>query len=249
MTTNDDASECGTMSTVNFSTRRFEHYHILVHGGKGSSDAGNFSLVIQESRHESCAIAAGPISVEETGVSILASNSPSELVGDDKDLCENGTSFDGFGLWHRVIGTGGSLVASACVPGLNAKVSVATGSCDQLECVASENNCDGAEVAWPSRRGTIYFIFLQDVKQTSRDFNLRLEQDDCPVAKERPAQNSKELDSTAGRNNAVASACGIFALSPGVWYFVEGRGSDITASTCDEGTTFDTRISVSGRSL
>lgn len=245
VTTNDDASECGTMSTVNFATRRWERYYILVHGGKDSSDAGNFVLSIQESRHESCAIAAGPVSVEDNGVAVVTSISPMELLGGNKNLCENGTHFDGFGFWHSVIGTGGPLVASTCFrSGSYAKVYVATGSCDQLECVPGGEYCDGSEVVWASRKGTIYFVFLQNVERTSRDVELWLGQAECPVAKELSVQNTKELDSTVGRVSIDASACDIFAQSPGVWYVMEGRGSDITASTCDEGTTFDTRISV-----
>ena len=51
------------------------------------------------------------------------------------------------------------------------------------------------------------------------------------------------VGSTVGKVNANASPCTL-AESPGIWYVVEGRGSNSIASTCHEGTVLDTRISV-----
>ncbi len=43
----------------------------------------------------------------------------------------------------------------------------------------------------------------------------------------------------------AAPSCGTATVtSPGVWYKVRGTGSTMTATTCSEGTTYDTKISV-----
>ncbi|MCE9595911.1 MAG: hypothetical protein K8S98_17115 [Planctomycetes bacterium] len=42
----------------------------------------------------------------------------------------------------------------------------------------------------------------------------------------------------------TAPACGPVLTAPGVWYSVTGTGFAMTATTCDPGTTYDTRLSV-----
>lgn len=78
---------------------------------------------------------------------------------------------------------------------------------------------------------------------------------DCPQL-DPPANDECEFaqaiavpSSTAGytffaTDDSSAPECGLPITSPGVWYTVVGTGGTLTASTCDVGTDFDTKLHV-----
>jgi hypothetical protein len=69
-------------------------------------------------------------------------------------------------VWHRVVGTGGTMYATTCGPGtvFNARIIVYQGVCSRLSCVAHNDigGCGsggtGPLLSWPSTAGAVYQI-------------------------------------------------------------------------------------------
>jgi hypothetical protein len=74
-----------------------------------------------------------------------------------------------------------------------------------------------------------------------------IENDFCEIATKLEAPQNGGITSVFGTtNNATVDDvpfCGLSnSISSPVWYSLEGRGSNVTASLCSESTTFDTQI-------
>ena len=81
----------------------------------------------------------------------------------DTMRCGNAYAHDSAGLWYTVTGTGGGITASLCgLENYDTQLSVWTGSCSSLECVAGNDDSCGlrSSVTWGSITGQEYYVFV-----------------------------------------------------------------------------------------
>jgi hypothetical protein len=172
---------------------------------------------------------------------------------------------DSSGVWYVVNGTSSNLltayadfeVETNCksTRGASAQVSVFRGStygCSKLDCVDFIDFCDPGSKAtasqWLSDPGETYYLFVQ-VSENS-PFTLKLEESTLQVPDRcEDSVGTSIASSVLGSTmNATADDLGecstISAETPTVFFMVNGTGSDITASTCNEGTNFATGITI-----
>jgi len=175
-----------------------ETYYILVQGMGPSS--------IQLSREFSLSISS--VEVPENDMCVNAEtidlssrfqvSSATHLASQDQsigrasigDICD--TISMGGDLWYRVFGTGSILHASTCNPQTNfdSQISVyashsSTSECDELECVASNDDIDVCEsnprasnISWFAEEGVLYMIQIHGFGRSAGEFVLTVESDD-----------------------------------------------------------------------
>ncbi len=68
--------------------------------------------------------------------------------------------------------------------------------------------------------------------------------DDCGTAEAISVNGATATANTALANDDVTDFCGTSTPAQGVWYVVTGTGNTMTASTCNAGSDFDTKIQV-----
>ncbi len=56
--------------------------------------------------------------------------------------------------------------------------------------------------------------------------------------------SSSVFGDTSAASDDFAPFCGTSLSAPGVWYIIEGTGTNLTVSTCDESTAYDTKLNV-----
>lgn len=178
-------------------------------------------------------------------------------------LC-TGIAPQGKGVWYTITGTGGAITLSTCSTAtlFDTQISVYTGACTALSCVAANNNDDACSsggayragrkstVTFNSVFGTVYRILVAGTVSASGAFSLSVT---CAVA---PPPNdacataipvacgSTTSGTTVGSTADAVGSCGGFALNTagGVWYSVAGNGGMITVSLC--GSAYDTKLGV-----
>jgi hypothetical protein len=145
------------------------------------------------------------------------------------------------------------MTATTCDPNTNFETAIAifNGTCDNLECIRdTESNPCGLQSAesWNSIEGGLYYILVHGSGVGDFGLSVALENYICPSAERIPTGESTNsfmfTGSTAEAAIADASVCGLAVQSPGAWYVLKGNGRNIIASTCNEGTSFDTRLSI-----
>ena len=166
------------------------------------------------------------------------------------------------GVWYRTTGTGDPLLASTCSDDttFDTVVSVYSGPCTSLECVAANDDAPdwnpclfsdlSSSVSWDTISGQEYLVHVSGFgSNTSGNFTLEVQP---------PPQPTNDLCSNAlfiagsfegttfSATRDTAPACnGQTITSPGVWFRRNGNGARFRAHTCNVlGTTFDTKISV-----
>jgi hypothetical protein len=181
VTTNDDARECGTNSTVNFATSRFERYYILLHGASSSS-SGDFLLSIEESLHDSCEDALGardfPFSVR------TSLGADGGLIDNAIPPCGSAANVVGRDFWLSVIGRNERLLASTCssFSDFDTQFSIFTGACGNLSCVAGNDDVSNpnrdcgktSEGSWFGEVAVSYHILVHCFQGDSGPFHSPL---------------------------------------------------------------------------
>lgn len=177
-------------------------------------------------------------------------------------LC-TGIAPQGKGVWYTITGTGGTITLSTCSTAtlFDTQISVYTGACAALTCVAGNNN-DGAcsqGGAYPAGRkstvtfnsvfGTVYRVLVAGTVSASGAFSLSVT---CGVAgppndacanSNLVACGSTTTGSTVGSTIDAVATCGTtLNTAGGVWYRVVGNGGMITVSLCGSG--YDTKVGV-----
>lgn len=178
-------------------------------------------------------------------------------------LC-TGIAPQGKGVWYTITGTGGAITLSTCSTAtlFDTQISVYTGACTALTCVAANNN-DGACTsggAYPAGRkstvtfnsvfGTVYRILVAGTVSASGAFSLSVTCAVAPPPNDACANSilvacgSTTTGSTVGSTADAVGSCGGFTLNTagGVWYRVVGNGGMITVSLCGSG--YDTKLGV-----
>jgi len=177
-------------------------------------------------------------------------------------LC-TGIAPQGKGVWYTITGTGGTITLSTCSTAtlFDTQISVYTGACGALSCVAANNNSSACTSggAYPAARkstvtfnsvfGTVYRILVSGTVSASGAFSLSVT---CGVAGPPNdacansilvACGSTTTGSTVGSTVDAVTGCA-FSLNTagGVWYRVVGNGGMITVSLC--GSAYDTKLGV-----
>eukprot|EP00980_Cylindrotheca_fusiformis_P002182 scaffold499_cov120-Cylindrotheca_fusiformis.AAC.5 len=160
------------------------------------------------------------------------------------------------GRWFAVSGTGSGLEASTCSSGtdLDTEISIFSGSCDALECIAGTGEslpCDeGGSVVWESEPGEDYFIYVSGRGSRVGEFWLTLTEIDlkgtrCSTAQFFEFSDSLEISgSTKSGSHEIFKVGGEVGSARGFWYELVGTGHRLQVSTCKSEQDYDSRVSV-----
>jgi len=157
------------------------------------------------------------------------------------------------GVWYKINGTDGTMTASLCGSSYDTDIAIFSGQPDSLSCVSSNDNFCGnqSQVSWYGFTGVSYYIRINGNSYQTGSFTLTTTcasapppNDDCAGAKfininSNNVVTGSTTPATIGNDGAVA--CGTLTAA-GVWYYVNGDGTQITASLC--GSSYDTYLSV-----
>jgi hypothetical protein len=252
VTGNDDF--CGLQSLTLLRSVPNQTYYVLVYGF--DTETGNFNLELAcESMpaNDDC-IDAAPLTCGNTEL-----GSTQGAVIDNTPLC-NGLAQSAPGVWYSFTGDGNVATLSTCsiLTTFDTRLSVFTGSCTGLTCVLE--NDDAAclfgsrfsEASFLTTNGEQYYVLVHGFGGQTGDFALSLNCAPLPAA---PANdlvaNAQTIicgdslgGTTIGATTDTFPDCGMLVGAPGVWYEFIGTGDEITLSTCDSNTDFDTQLGV-----
>jgi hypothetical protein len=245
----DNVSEEETSIELTWITEAGAPYFLVVHG-LDVEQAGDFLLDVHSPPANNLCTQAFDVPADgsiQAGTTIGA-------CGRGINLGACGRNIDAAGVWYSVQGTGNQMVASTCntKSTFGLQTLVLTGSCDDLECVIFDEEVCGAQsaVSWFSDRDTVYDLFVQGFNPGSDgDFELTVQElipdfsDGCETALPFEVNGEAILGSTT---KATLDDAGICAntTSPGVWYVINGTGTDLAASACNPGTNFPADLTV-----
>ena len=177
---NDDSPGCAAGSSeLALDVTQGNCYKIRL-GGSALGQTGTGNLTITCVGNDTCpsattlSVPAGPSGVTIDGATLNATA--------DAGLPVCGPAFDSPGVWYSVTGTGGQMTASLCAgASYDSRVSVFSGSCGALSCVANANDtCASQEsVSWCSALGVSYKILVSGVGGQDGTFTLNVSSDDC----------------------------------------------------------------------
>ncbi|MBX2927623.1 MAG: T9SS type A sorting domain-containing protein [Saprospiraceae bacterium] len=163
------------------------------------------------------------------------------------------------GVWYTITGTGGLVTLTTCstTSNFDTQISVYSGACTALTCVASNDNdaaCSNffrrlSTVSFNTTFGTVYRIMVSGKLGAAGTFTLNATcaavgppNDACagaiPVACGSTTTGSTALAGV----DAVGTCITTLNTAPGVWYSVTGNGGAITVSLC--GSSYDTKVGV-----
>jgi len=243
---------CGDNGSVSWKTEIEEIYHIYVSGR--SSRVGDFVLTIKDVPVLDGYACDGSIPLDQGSTSMKSNttNAPSELVG----LCYGTSAVRG--VWHSFVGTGNTMKISVCneETDFDAQISMFTGSCDGLSCIAhtgsrcGENN----EILITTHVGVTYYIFVHGPDSFSiGNYLLTIDEteinDSCGTASILDLTSSAQyFGSTLSASNSTAIGCSgseeLISESAALWYTFSGTGEIITFSTCSYLTDFSTDVRI-----
>lgn len=173
---------------------------------------------------------------------------------DDADSCATANTAPG--VWYSFTGTGDFVTVSTCnAANFDTKISVFTGTCGALTCVGDNDDGPGcllftSQLGFVSEAGTKYLILVHGFDVAFGDFDLTvscqpiiLPNDLCSGAL--PIACGDVVTGSTGLATPEAAApCIVPNTSAGVWYRLTGTDQLVTATTCNAGNLFDTKISV-----
>lgn len=164
----------------------------------------------------------------------------------------------------RVEGTGTLLTASLCNDDTDydTAISVFTGDCVDLECVAGNNDSDRSEcglkseLTWLTKPGRTYYLLIHGYDTRVGNFGLVMNEPEPAVSNDYcvdalpllPSSNVITGSTIDATMDDTLPCSDIEQNGPGVFYTVVGTGERLVASTCNtnenQGTSLDTKISV-----
>lgn len=257
---NDQRTNCGQdASQLIFLAEKGQRYYIRVHGLRSS--VGIFSLTVEPLQdNDECITATRfesfpPGSFEQA--TIFGTNRFSSMASTNSPAC--GALNPGPGAWFVFTARDTRFIQARIDDFPSNLLSVFSGDgCGNLQCVASGEGF----VMWTAIQGTNYYIFVHGKGSSVGDFALTLlpggllesvidnvgsDPEDnkyCEVAKR---LNTNVPVTVSGNTDegefAIVPSCGNVD-SKGLWYKFTGSGSQVTLSTCQTVTRFDTRLSV-----
>ncbi|KAL3918215.1 MAG: hypothetical protein SGILL_004343 [Bacillariaceae sp.] len=259
-------------ASIRFRSVAGETYYILMQG-TDESQAGSFQLSLTSTTDAAVEGDAcnGAIffDLESDEGPILGSTSEAIQDLTIEDTCFSITAAGD--VWYKVIVPEGgvTVVADTCDPvtDFDSQLSVFSpladdGSCFMLECVTTnDDGCsesgNGSRVIWTAEAGKEYFIRVHGYDVSAGNFALAVQQQEgssqkgCEAAEVIEVSPSEPFivvgGSTIDGDFSVfpeASPCSLTHESTEAWYVVPGQLGEMSASTCSEGTNFDTILEV-----
>ncbi|MGB2984943.1 MAG: hypothetical protein WBE26_03590, partial [Phycisphaerae bacterium] len=189
---------------------------------------------------------------------LLNTESATSSTSDPYQSCSSGGSNKNSNtVWYRYTPPcNGTINVSTCGSNYNTVLSVYTGSCGSFTEIACNDNSCG----WQSEinglavsGGQAYYIEVSDWNLPGGgdlDFHLDFTgdlppNDECEGAIKVYVPSNTMSTTACATTDYGTPPCGTAVVtSPGVWYKVYGTGHTMTATTCNEFTTYDTKISV-----
>lgn len=241
---------CGDNGSVSWKTETDEVYNIYISGR--SSRVGDFVLNINEVPVADGFTCDGslPLELGSTSIQSNTTAAPSASV----DLCTGSSAVRG--VWHQFIGTGMTMKISVCndETDFDARVSLFTGSCNGLSCVAyTQSKCgDNDEILITTHVGMTYHLFVHGPDSVSiGNYLLTIEEtainDSCAMSSSLElAASPQHFGSTLSARNSTAIGCfgNPISESGALWYTFVGTGEFVTLSTCSAQTDFSSDIRV-----
>ena len=167
-----------------------------------------------------------------------------------------GASTNSHSVWYKYTPPcNGTIDVSTCRSRYDTVVSVYTGSCGGL----AQKGCNDDSCFLQSEISALAVVggralFIEVTAYGTRgsggnldfhlDFTANVPFNDLCSDAGRISVGGNVHGTTCGATEDSAPLCGIDNTSPGVWYRVSGTGHRMTASTCNDGTDYDTKISV-----
>lgn len=160
------------------------------------------------------------------------------------------------GVWYRYEGDGATLSLLACSSSFDPIMGVFSGTCDDLTCIDShDDGCpSGTSVPLviPTQIGETYYIYITGMGTDSGDFGLSVNcefptevNDLCEDALAIACGVTLTGSTLFASNDDAPLDCGTdLDAAPGVWYILQGDGSEVTVSTCGSITGFDTKLGI-----
>jgi hypothetical protein len=254
----DQRTNCGTDgSYLTFLAEEGENYFILIHGLRRAN--GVFTLVIEEVKDTSrCSSAAIIVDSNPKGEVTVFGSTKYSMIDNSLPECQS-ISITAPGVWYSFIPDATRFV-QARLDDLKGSVTVYSGSCDSLQCVAADSS---GKAMWTASKGEKYLIFVHGAGNKIGDFSLSVLAGGLlrpPAGTNSQCVLSQPLETpTLGKNISVTNTtvyglaasetpgCGeLFdpSVAPGLWYSVIGNGTGIRASTCDTVSGFIARVAV-----
>ena len=255
-----------TSSLSNCNSNNNHHHHrrlLLVFGLLSSSwiqyvtSQGTGVTVRPEMDHCSGAQGPRPITNQRSPGTTLQSTID-DLSSVNGGYC--GVEINTPGIWWWVNGTGDTIRASSCDEGtqIKVKMSVFTGDCNNLRCVAGGSRPDyecsitqkgesnewgsiSTAVDFPTFKGQAYYILVQqmslgDVGSVWMRFRHpnKPRNSDCPMAYGPLPRDETRISGTTvdGALSEMPDYCIAESHYPGVWYQLIGTGGSVTLSAC-----------------
>lgn len=201
---------------------------------------------------------SGPANDDCTGAEAIScgdvkSGSTSNATSDGAPYC--GVSNTAPGVWYTWTGDGSCVILSTGGSSYDTKLTVYSGSCGSFSCVDGDD--DGgpgltSEVNFTSTAGTTYYILVHGFSANTGNYELSMScasnsgNASCSGATAVTANGASVSGNTASVCGASNSApyCGTSVTAPGRWHTVVGTGGFMSATTCNPGTNYDTKIHV-----
>jgi hypothetical protein len=221
---------------------------------------GDFVLEVKDAPPNSLCKTAEELSINRTlNRSILAScQSPQQSCHQDsKDLMNERL----FGLWYGISGTGNLLELSVCYLQQETESPIRiyislfdiSHGCENPQCMYTPSrecgNGKGKRLRWFSSKGSLYRILIQSSNPVDFAINVTEYQpstgDSCGEAAPLAQFDAKYLSYGSTENaNADSDIASCLPPSPGVFFKVNGTGSNMVASTCHKGTSQAANITI-----
>ncbi|MBC7834158.1 MAG: hypothetical protein H7Y88_03540 [Phycisphaerales bacterium] len=173
------------------------------------------------------------------------------------------------GVWYTFTGNGNVIRVSTCNPGtlFNTKLSVYSGGCAGLACIAANSDA-GAAACTPADRAvvnvcttpeTTYHVLVHgsaaasvgafELSFTDTDASGGIPTNDtCDGALALSVPPGGSVSAIGATSCATADAglpvCGTTYTAPGVWYTFTGTGNLMSVSTCSPVRDYDTKINI-----
>ncbi len=256
---NDDGGPGTASALYNLLLEPGETYYVQVDDYAGgptfASGNINYSISTECDFPPTSAPTCETAATIDCGTSLTASTV--EGVVNDLDNCNGVRLNTAPGVWYVYEGDNSLVTVNTCGPNTNfdTRIGVFTGSCDDLTCLAANDNSNingclyagrASEVSFPAFVGTTYYIYVTGGFNASGTFDLNVEcsliNDDCSGAFPIGCGESISATTTGGSPDDVPACDVSLNSAEGVWYTVVGTGLDITASLC--GSSYDTKIGV-----
>lgn len=116
------------------------------------------------------------------GLEVTVSGSTADGAEGDPESAACGAS-TAPGVWYRLAGLGQQVRAQTCGSSFDTRLSVYEGTCDQLICVANNDDFCGLQsgVEWTAKDGSSYFVLVHGFGQSLGNFTLAISAQGAPL--------------------------------------------------------------------